>query len=110
VAYKRSGVEFHGESGKSYKFNVWPLNHDFPHVGAVYAITRRYKAEGTYKHDVIYIGRTENHSAQFNNQQLSDCIVKRNADCICTHTDPSEKSRAAKENDLTQKYNPDCNN
>ena len=107
---KISDATFHGDSGNTYKFEVWPMNQSFNAVGAVYAVTRRYKnANGGYSHKFIYVGETADLSTRFDNHHKADCFVEENANCICTHRDDDEDSRLAKEGDLIAKHNPPCN-
>ena len=107
---KISNATFHGRSGKPYDFNVWPMNQPFNAVAAVYAVTRRYqKAEGGFSHEIIYVGETEDLSERFGNHHKSNCFVKKNANCICTHRDDDGDSRLGKEEDLIQKHDPPCN-
>ena len=99
-----------GRSGEKYEFNVYPIDASFKAVGAVYAVTRRYKdSEGGYKHDILYVGETEDLSTRFQNHHKADCFKQHNANCICTHRDDDLDSHVTKEDDLIEQYKPDCN-
>lgn len=107
---KISTMTLDGKSGEKYIFNVWPMDQAFNNVGAVYAVTRRYKnAEGEYVHAVIYVGETGDLSTRFDNHHKADCFVEHNANCICTHQESDEDSRLAKEDDLIKEIGPPCN-
>jgi hypothetical protein len=107
---KISDATFHGNSGKAYGFQVWPMNQAFNGVGAVYAVTRRYQSsEGGFKHEIIYVGETEDLSERFGNHHKANCFARKDANCICTHLDGDSDSRLAKEDDLIQKHVPHCN-
>ncbi len=81
-----STATFKGKSGTSYKFNVYPLGTPLKEVGGIYCITRRSKnAQGEYTHKIIYVGRTEDFSARFDDHHKAECFAKYDANCICTH-------------------------
>lgn len=103
-------ITFTGSSGKSYTFNVYPIDQELNDVGGVYCITRRYKnSTGGYTHSVVYVGVTGDLSTRFNDHHKDDCFTKNKANCICIHRDDNEDSRFAKESDLIDYYNPPCN-
>ncbi|MGA2456726.1 MAG: hypothetical protein ABSF85_04100 [Terriglobales bacterium] len=107
---KISTATFSGLSGTKYSFNVYPMDQSFKAIGAVYAVTRRYKnSKSGYSHDIIYVGETGDLSTRFDDHHKADCFVSHNANCICTHVDKDEDSRLNKEDDLIKQQNPDCN-
>lgn len=106
---KISAVTFKGKSGKEYAFDVWHMDQAFNDVGAVYAVTRRYKNGNTYSHDIIYVGETGDLSTRFGDHHKADCFEEHSANCICTHREKDEDSRLAKEDDLIKKHKPVCN-
>lgn len=107
---KISSATFKGKSGETYGFNAYPMGQAFKAVGAVYAVTRRYKnSNGGYSHEIIYVGETGDLSTRFDDHHKADCFTRHNANCICTHGDNDEDSRLAKEDDLIKQQNPSCN-
>lgn len=107
---KVSDATFTGQSGAKYRFNVYPIGQAFKAVGAVYAVTRRYKnSKGGYSHEFIYVGETGDLSTRFDDHHKADCFTRHKANSICTHTDDDEDSRLSKEDDLIKKHNPPCN-
>ena len=107
---KISTATFRGKSGETYSFNVYPMGQAFKAVGAVYAVTRRYKNSSSgHSHEIIYVGETSDLSTRFDDHHKADCFVRQNANCICTHGDDDEDSRLAKEDDLIKQHNPLCN-
>jgi hypothetical protein len=99
-----------GKSGKSYEFNVYPIDQAFKGIGAVYVVARQYKnTDGEDAYQAIYVGQTDDLSTRFNNHHKSDCFAKHKANCICTHVDDDEDSRLAKEGDLIKGLDPPCN-
>lgn len=107
---KITDATFRGQSGARYAFEVYPIEANFNDVGAVYAITRRYKnTQNGFSHQIIYVGQTENLSARFDNHHKAGCFTRRNANCICTHLDDDEDSRLRKEDGLVKRHDPPCN-
>ena len=105
-----STAAFKGHSGGSYDFDVWPLDQSFRAVGAVYAVTRRYKnSKGGHSHEILYVGQTGDLSTRFDDHHKADCFARHGETCICTHRDDDEESRLAKEQDLIQRCDPPCN-
>jgi len=101
---------FTGQSGTKYDFNIYPMGTTFKEIGAVYAVTKRYKnSKGGYSHDIIYIGETGDLSTRFDDHHKADCFVEYEANCACVHRDDDEESRLSKEDDLVKKQNPHCN-
>jgi hypothetical protein len=107
---KLSTVAFVGKSGLKYVFDVWLMDQEFNAVGGIYAITRRYQNnQGTYSHDVSYIGETEAFSTRFGSHHKMDCCEKRGANCICTLVEEDGDLRLTQEDDLVKSYKPPCN-
>jgi hypothetical protein len=107
---KLASVEFGGQSGTKYSFNVYPIDSNFNEIGGVYCFSKRtLNNEGTGNHSVFYIGITNDFSTRFIDHHKIDCAVKKGANCICIHQDENDKSRQEKERDLIASQKPCCN-
>lgn len=107
---KVSTATFSGHSGQKYQFFVYPMSHTFDSVGAVYAVSRRYRnSRGGYSYHIIYMDETNDLASRLGNQDELDCYARRHANCICSHRDDDRDSRLAKKDDLLRHRTPDCN-
>jgi predicted GIY-YIG superfamily endonuclease len=107
---KISDATFTGQSGTQYSFHVYPIDQEFKSVGAVYAVTRRYKNPNAgYSHEIIYVGETSDLSTRFESHHKASCFTRHNANCICTHREDDEDSRLTIEDDLVKQHDPACN-
>ncbi len=99
-----------GVAGECYEFGVYPFNHSFPPVGAVYYISKR-TTSGDHKgsHTSLYIGQNGDISARFKNNRKQSCIVEHGANSIRLHVDNNETSRLDKERDFLSALQPLCN-
>jgi hypothetical protein len=101
---------FSGQSGEKYQFFVYPLNESFKSVGAVYAVSRRYRdKKGGYSYHIVYLGETSDLATRLQHHRDSDCFARHHANCVCTHLDSDQDSRLAKKDDLLRNCTPDCN-
>lgn len=105
-------IDFAGESGRMYTFNVYSIdNNQFKPKGGVYVITKRTeKPDGRPIHKKIYIGYANDFSIAFQKHELMDCFLKENANCICTYWEDSQELREKICEDLIDNYHPPCNN
>jgi len=96
-----------GESGKKYRFRVYPLGTKFRKISGVYIITNRYHNEGVgYRHKTLYVGRTEDFSEPLDQHGKAQEFMQHGANCICVQSDESEDSRLSKEQDLVAALHP----
>ena len=100
---------FKGESGKQYRFKVFPLGTRFRKIGGVYAIAYSANAHGVHRHRILYVGHTEDFSQPFDKHGKVQDLVRLGADCIRVQSDKSEKSRVEKQRDLVATFSPACN-
>ena len=101
---------FKGESGKQYRFKVFPLNTRFRKIGGIYAIAyRAHDVHGVHRHKILYVGHTDDFSQPFDKHGKTDDLVRLGANCICVQSDKSEKSRLEKQRDLVATFSPACN-
>lgn len=99
-----------GESGKEYRFRVYPLGTKFRKKCGVFVITNRSHSEdGGHRHETIYVGQTEDVSQPFHQHRMAQQFIEHGANCICLHSEESEDGRLAKERDLIAALHPICN-
>lgn len=107
---KISTLSLYGISGIKYQFEVYPLEETIDPVPGLYAITRRYAPpDSYYRHTVLYIGESEDLSADIKKHKNFKCLTDNDANCMCIHRDSKEKSRKFKVKDLIDHINPRCN-
>lgn len=101
---------FTGKTGNLYRFRVFPLNTRFRRIGGIYLIAyRSHSKQGGHRHKILYIGNTEDFSQPFEKHGKAQYLMRLGANCICVQSDPSEKSRSGKEQDLIAAFGPACN-
>lgn len=99
-------INLHGNSGKTYTFNLYKWGTEFKALGAVYAILKK---TGDSNYRVLYIGQTEDLSERFDAHHKASCFSRNGVTHIAIHTDSNKNSRLNKEFDLVANYNPVCN-
>ena len=101
---------FKGDSGKHYRFKVFPLGTRFRKLSGIYLIAcRAHGADGGHRHKILYVGHTEDFSQPFDKHRKAQDLARLGANCICVQSDESEESRLAKERDLVTTFSPACN-
>jgi hypothetical protein len=99
-----------GASGRTYGFNIYPIDTKFANVAAVYLVTKRVpNTNGGGNHTYIYVGQTGSLPDRFDNHHKEACFRARGANCVGVHQDGNEQSRLAKERDIYLKHRPPCN-
>lgn len=107
---KIATLEITGKSGTSYTFNVYPIDQSWKEIGAVYAVTKRTEKQGGGgSHTYIYVGQTDNMDERHSNHHKESCFKKHKANCICVHSESSEKKRLAIEDDILNGHDWPCN-
>lgn len=100
-------ANWEGESGKEYKYWIYPLGTTFKQVPGNYVFARETEPDIFTE---IYIGQTKDLSERFDNHHKMPCILKNKATHICAHTSSDdEEERRAEEDDLVERWNPVCN-
>jgi len=94
-----------GCSGKTYDFDIYPIDTIFKALGAIYFISKRKDRN----HEKIYLGITEDLSTRFVNHHKQDCFDKHDANCISVHLNQSETERESIEKDILCKHDFSCN-
>ncbi len=101
---------FHGKSGKSYPFKVYPLGTRIRKFSGVYVIASRVPGRnGGHRLVAVYVGHTEDLSQPFDRHHKAEELKQRGANCIFLQSDDSEDSRQAKQYDLVTGLQPLCN-
>ena len=109
---KLEDVILEGASGNRYDFTAYTTDTAFADVAAIYIFTRRnLGSDGRYKYTFLYVGQTSSLQDRIPSHEKWPCVRRYGVDSICTHLDPSESSRLAKERDLINWGNspPPCN-
>ena len=103
-------AKFKGDSGKQYRFKVFPLSARFHKLSGIYLIAcRAHAADGGHRHKILYVGHTEDFSQPFDKHSKAQDLVRLGANCICVQADASKESRLAKQRDLVATFSPACN-
>lgn len=99
-------IEWPGESGKAYKYWVYPIGTSLKAEAGNYIFARETKPN-TYL--AVYIGQTENLSERFDDHHKKVCIKQEAATHIHAHLNATKQSRLDEESDLIAKWLPTCN-
>ena len=101
---------FKGDSGKVYRFKVFPLGTRLRKISGIYLIAcRAHGNDGGHRHKILYVGHTNDFSQPFEKHGKAKALVGLGANCICVQSDDSEASRVEKERDLVATFDPACN-
>lgn len=104
-------IDFAGESGRMYTFNVYSIDNQLKPKSGVYVVTKRSeKPDGKVVHKKLYIGCTIDFSIGFNDHERMECFKSEGGNCICTYWEDSQELREKIVEDLVDNYHPPCNN
>ena len=108
---KLGNIDFAGESGKMYTFNVYSIdNNAFTPQGGVYVVTKRSeKPDGKIVHKKLFIGSANDFTIAFRDHPKKECFTAEEANCICTFWEDSPHQRESLCEDLIDSYHPPCN-
>lgn len=107
---KLGTTTFYDANEAAYTFDVYPLDAAFHDGGAVYVVARRYQDEdGSFAHDPVYVGQTDDLSTHFRSHPRRSCFEKHDADAACVFADPEQATRQEIETALLQRYEAPCN-
>ncbi len=98
-----------GQSGNKYRFGTWPLGTRFRPVPAVYFVSKRFVQETTFRrarHEVIFIGETENMSEVPGAHVETRDFEKFGANCICLFANEDKDVRMDIVRDLVLSNRP----
>lgn len=94
-------VLLRGLSGRTYRFQVWPLGTQFKRVGAVCVFSKRAFRNRTFahnaSHECLHIGQTDDLSTL-----ACDIREVGASDCVCVYVASDVKERLLVEDDLAQ--------
>ncbi len=100
-------IHWSGESGKTYKYWIHPLNTTFLAKPGNYIFSKK---NASSKWVAIYVGQTQDLSSRFTNHHQEECVDGQGATHIHVHTNESGKqARLDEETDIRCNYNPHCN-
>lgn len=102
-------INFIGESGKLYPFEVYTFDTEFRQIPAVYIVSTRYlNTKGSFSHKVIYIGHTDALLKKFEAHPKIDCLIVNEANAISILPDSRKENRIRIVDDLCSHYNLLC--
>lgn len=100
-------IQWSGRSGRNYKYNVYKMGTKFKRIPANYIIAQSTEMK---KWKPIYIGQTEDLNEYFTKYNSMPCMQAQNATHIHVHrNDDGLRARLAEENDLINRWHPECN-
>jgi hypothetical protein len=101
---------FKGQSGKQYRFKIFPLGTRFRKISGVFVVANRAQGvDGGHRHTVLFVGQTADFSQPLDKHRKSKDFAQHGANCICVQSDKSEESRLDTERDLIAALTPKCN-
>ena len=101
---KLGTIDFTGESGKIYTFNVYPADAEFHSKGGVYFLTERVvQPSGEIKHSKVCLGITDDIHQKFN-VDSDKFLAEGKANCICAYWEDHDHLRREIEEDLFKHY------
>ena len=96
-----------GEPGKEYRYWIYKIGHSMKQVPGNYCFAKEIEP---HQWTPIYFGETEDISERFEYHHKMDCILRKGATHIHTHTSsPDKEIRCAEETDLINRWHPPCN-
>ena len=106
-----------GQSGKEYIFSLYlfdtfeELKSAWKSIPALYLFTQRYRSNGAYYHNYIYLGETGDLSTRFDNHHKEQCIKNHRPNCIGIYTNvpQEEPKRKDVEKDILLANDFPCN-
>lgn len=100
-------ILWEGESGRKYKYWIYPLPPNFDAKPGNYIFAKETRP-GYWA--PIYIGQTSDLSERFEDHHAMPCAKRNGATHIHAHTtEGGESARLAEETDLVRKWSPVCN-
>jgi hypothetical protein len=86
-------IQFQGQSGEIYDFDVFPINTVLGKIGAIYLITRRTGNELSKDHHSVFVGETDSLRDLVKNHPHKPCFDSQKANCICVLNEPNKQAR-----------------
>jgi hypothetical protein len=101
-----SSVTFHGKSGTSYRFQVWPMDAHFKGTAGIYIVTKRECLNRTFpamgSHRCLAIGQTGDFEVSVLTKAELSKLAEQGANCICVYPVADESRRLQIEKDLIE--------
>lgn len=98
-------IQWPGQSGKSYTYQIYPIDQAFNDVGGNYIFA---KVSGGYW-TPLYIGETNSLKNRLDNHEKRPCALRNGATHIHAHANSGGQARLDEETDLVRKWKPTCN-
>lgn len=107
---KLDTVTFKGQSGCEYSCRVYPWEHEFKSLAAVYVVTERVVEPNTAPaYSPVYVGVSDDLARVFESHEKSECFQMYYANTIAVLPVPNASERARIEQDLLEALDPPCN-
>ena len=104
---KERTMHWTGQSGKMYKYWIYPIDTNFQERPGNYIFAKE-ASPGSW--EPCYIGQTTNLNDRLNNHEKRSCAIRNGATHIHAHLNSNgESARLAEEKDLIKKWQPPCN-
>jgi hypothetical protein len=99
-------IQWPGQSGRSYKYWIYPIGHSLKAEGGNYIFAKETKPNSFTP---VYIGQTGDLDLRFDDHHKAPCVYANGATHIHAHFNANEDDRLAEEADLIAKWDPPCN-
>ncbi len=100
--------EWDGQSGKRYKYWIYPINTAFRDQPGNYIYAKINPVKNQWQ--AVYIGQTVSLSQRLAGHEKEQAAIRNGATHIHAHLAASdEQARRIEESDLIRKWNPPCN-
>jgi len=99
-----------GQSGREYRFRVYPWTHDLKPLPAVYVVTERVvEPNHPPRYSPVFIGVTDDLSLVFENHAKSECFEVYYANTVAVLPIQDIRLRRQIVHDLFSAHSPPCN-
>lgn len=103
---KEGTINWNGDNGKQYKYEIYPIRTTFTEGPANYVFARK-ASDGFHN---VYAGETGDLSERFDDHERMPCIKREGATHVTMHPSSAVKSqRLEEETAIRRYYNPPCN-
>lgn len=100
-------IHWAGRSGKAYEYNIYKIGTKFKKIPANFIVAQLTTLK---KWKPLYVGQSEDLSRYQEKLDAMPCIKENEASHIHVHANKAGlRARLAEENDLLNKWHPDCN-
>jgi hypothetical protein len=103
-------LNFKGESGSNYTFDVCTFDTIFPNASGVYVFAKLRFNDQVLEHITpLYIGESSDIGDRIANHEKWPCVEKHGCTHICVMMLSGQRSREKAETDLRHNYDTPCN-